>query len=103
MNTTIPALTEMLARQVTELTAENEAIRELMNCYNLGGWTDALEPMKRALKAEAEVAALKQDAARYRWLRTAGAWESEIGLDMLCVYPSAFDAAVDAEMTGKAP
>lgn len=39
---------------------ENAAIRELMNCYNVGGWTDSIEPMKRALKAEAELADLRE-------------------------------------------
>ena len=38
--------------QLAERTRENDAIRELMNTYNLGGWTDAVEPMKRALAAE---------------------------------------------------
>ena len=36
------------------------------------------------------------DAERYRWLRTAGAWESEIGLEILSKEPYKFDAAVDA-------
>jgi hypothetical protein len=51
------------------LRAELAAVRELMNCYNLGGWTDALAPMQRALKAEAELARAEVDARRYRWLR----------------------------------
>jgi hypothetical protein len=43
-------------RDITDrLAAENAALRELMNVYNLGGWTDALGPMKRALAAEAIV------------------------------------------------
>jgi hypothetical protein len=36
------------------LLAERDALRELMNVYNLGGWTDAVAPMERALAAEAE-------------------------------------------------
>jgi hypothetical protein len=40
--------------ELAKVKADEAAIRELMNVYNLGGWTDALEPMKRALKAEAE-------------------------------------------------
>lgn len=36
------------------------------------------------------------DARRYRWLRTAGAWESEIGMDSMT--PEQFDARVDAEI-----
>ena len=45
---------------------------------------------------ERELAAEKADAERYRWLRTAGAWESEIGMDALSENPDKFDAAVDA-------
>lgn len=33
--------------------ADAAAVRSLMNTYNLGGWTDALGPMERALVAEA--------------------------------------------------
>lgn len=33
--------------------ADAAAVRCLMNSYNLGGWTDALGPMERALVAEA--------------------------------------------------
>lgn len=47
---------------------------------------------------ERELAATQKDAARYRWLRGAGAWESEIGMDVLSENPEAFDAAVDARM-----
>lgn len=56
--------------------ADAAAVRELMNVYDLGGWTDAVAPMKRALTAESKLAAAEQslrerekDAARYRWLR----------------------------------
>lgn len=42
--------------QLAEKEREIAAIRELMNCYNIGGWTDSTEPMKRALQAEAELA-----------------------------------------------
>lgn len=38
---------------------ETEAIRTLMNAHNLGGWTDALAPMRRALAAEAEVKSVR--------------------------------------------
>ena len=41
---------------------------------------------------------LELDASRYRWLRQAGAWESEIGMDLLSVHPALFDAAVDNQM-----
>ena len=47
------------ARQKAE--ADAAAVRELMNVYNLGGWTDSVGPMKRALQAEAALAALKAD------------------------------------------
>lgn len=51
---------------------ERDAIRELMNCYNLGGWTDALKPMQRALKAEAELAEAQRerDETSKGWQRT---------------------------------
>ena len=44
------------AEEIDRLNAELAAIRALMNCYNIGGWTDAIEPMKRAETAEAELA-----------------------------------------------
>ena len=39
--------------QVDDLTAERDALRELMNCYNIGGWTDSLALIKErdALRA----------------------------------------------------
>ena len=39
--------------EVERLEAENAALRELMNTYNLGGWTDSLELIKErdALRA----------------------------------------------------
>lgn len=42
--------------------ADATAVRELMNCYNLGGWTDSVSVMQRALKAEAERDAALKDA-----------------------------------------
>jgi hypothetical protein len=69
-----------LARKTAEATAFFEAgaaaradaaaVRELMNAYNLGGWTDAVEPMKRALRAEAELA--KWEAAAPSLMVTKG-------------------------------
>lgn len=44
------------AATIKRLEQELAAVRELMNVYNLGGWTDAVEPMKRALAAEAREA-----------------------------------------------
>ena len=32
----------VLRAEVQRLKGENEAIRTLMNCYNLGGWTDSI-------------------------------------------------------------
>ena len=65
-----------IPEHITTLLAERDALRELMNVYNLGGWTDAVAPMKRALAAESALAAMTQraeaaerDAARYRWWR----------------------------------
>lgn len=50
---------DQLHSEVERLKAENVAIRHLMDCYNVGGWTDAISPMERALKAEAELAAIR--------------------------------------------
>lgn len=36
------------------MTTERDVLRELLNVYNVGGWTDAVAPMQRALKAETE-------------------------------------------------
>jgi len=44
------------ADEIERLRAENAAIRELMNVYNLGGWTDVIGPIQRALAAEARLA-----------------------------------------------
>lgn len=41
----------------------------------------------------------EKDAARYRWVRTAGAFDSEIGLNILSDTPEKYDAKVD-EMRG---
>ena len=56
----------------------------------------AAETMLRSLAAERD--ALSVDAERYRWLRTAGAWESEVCLTILSEDPAEFDAAVDRRM-----
>ena len=45
-------------KRALDAEADAAAVRELMNVYNLGGWTDAVAPMKRALKAEADLKAL---------------------------------------------
>jgi hypothetical protein len=59
----------------------------------------ALRVAVSALVAERD--ALQTDAERYRWIRTAGAWESELTLDALSDDPEKFDAAVDASKEGK--
>jgi hypothetical protein len=56
----------------------------------------AREAAAELRRLSAENDALRADAERYRWLRTAGAWESEIGLDALSKSPEKFDAAIDA-------
>lgn len=55
-----------LREQVAAKDADIAAIRELMNVYNLGGWTDAIAPMKRALAAEADNAALREQVEAFR-------------------------------------
>lgn len=45
-----------LRQQLAEAQSENKAIRELMNSYNLGGWTHAIPVMERAQKAERQLA-----------------------------------------------
>jgi hypothetical protein len=45
-----------LTSQLARSEADAAAVRELMNVYNLGGWTDAEAPMKRALLAEKSLA-----------------------------------------------
>jgi hypothetical protein len=68
-----------------------EAQTEAEKIAYCAGWWAAME----AKREQAEPVAWL-DAERYRWLRTAGAWESEIGLEILSKEPDKFDAAVDA-------
>ena len=56
---------EAAIKEVETLRQENSAIHALMNSYNTGGWTDSIEPMKRALKAEKEVEQLKENYGNY--------------------------------------
>ena len=55
-----------IERELAAAQAGASAVRELMNVHNLGGWTDAVAPMKRALAAEARIAELERDAARIK-------------------------------------
>lgn len=55
------ARAEQNARDADAYKADAEAVRELMNVYNLGGWTDAVAPMKRALLAEKALQAIVTD------------------------------------------
>ena len=41
-----------------ELAADNQAVRSLMDCYNLGGWTDSLTLLKERDALQAKVAEL---------------------------------------------
>jgi hypothetical protein len=45
-----------------------------------------------------EFAEVLANSERYEWLRTAGAWESEIAMDALSLHPEQFDAMVDERM-----
>lgn len=49
----VPTDAPTLVKEQDAAIAERDALRELLNVYNIGGWTDALAPMQRALKAEA--------------------------------------------------
>lgn len=48
-----------------------------------------------------ELRLIYTDAMRYRWLRTAGAWESEIRQNELSEDPMDFDLAVDIQMESR--
>lgn len=58
--------------------------------------------MQRALlEFQALMMARDRDAARYRWIRQRGAWETEAVLNGLT--PEQYDAAVDAAMKEAKP
>lgn len=101
-------------REREKAEQEREAIRTLMNVYNLGGWTDAIAPMKRALEAEARIAELEKDAARYRRIRSDSVgrkWKhTPIPLswipedddeDSPVITDDAFDSVIDAALPAK--
>jgi hypothetical protein len=58
---------EQLQAERDVLAAENESIRELMNCYNLGGWTDSLALIKErdALRTEKKA---REDQKPHLWI-----------------------------------
>lgn len=60
------ARTGKAERERDAFRADAAAFRALMDTYNLGGWTDAAGPMRRALEVEAENAALRAEVARLR-------------------------------------
>lgn len=66
------ALSDLAAAQEARQRAEADAaaVRELMNVYNLGGWTDAVGPMKRAQAAEALAESYRKDAERWQYWRS---------------------------------
>lgn len=68
---------ERLAEEARLAKADALAVRTLMNCYNLGGWTDAEAPMRRALDAEAALATARQDTERLDWVDRLSTWYFE--------------------------
>lgn len=57
--------------------------------------TRAYEDIEALRRENAE---LRKDAERYQWVRKAGAFDSQIGLDLLSENPEKYDAAVDASI-----
>lgn len=60
----IDTITALLA-EVERLIAENASIRTLMDCYNLGGWTDSLRLMQERNALARDAAYWKEEARRY--------------------------------------
>lgn len=56
-------------------------------------WSDLTS---RIAELEQKLAEAQKDQARYQWVRQAGAWDSEVGLNIMSENPCEFDAAVDA-------
>jgi hypothetical protein len=84
-----------LERELAAMTAEKQRLQNLLKK------SERTELREENSALNAECAELRKDATRYRWIRAAGAWESEIGMDGLSENPSLFDAAVDAAMGEK--
>ena len=53
------------ADTIDALVADNEAIRTLMDCYNVGGWTDSLALIKERDQLRAEVERLRDFVEEY--------------------------------------
>lgn len=93
---------ESLRRERDEALRNEAAIRELMNCYNAGGWTDSIAVIRERDEARAEAEALRADAERYRWLRINGYVEVKCESPRHDDWsPVALDAAIDAAITEK--
>lgn len=107
---------ERTSTQVVAAQNDAAALRELLNVYNLGGWTDAERLMKernevraQVVALQAEVDALREEAMRYQWIREhyASMMCSHIGtqpdisfmsiLQHTDFSPEMLDAAIDAE------
>ncbi len=69
-----------------------------MEKHELGDYVDYDDHKAIVAQLETHLAEAKKDQARYQWIRQAGAWESEVGLDLLSGRPELFDEAVDAEL-----
>ena len=76
-----------LAAEVERLRAELAALVNLRAEAD-SAWDSATYNAERARKAEAELAACREDAERYRWLKKVGN------------YDSAYQYAIDAAMAG---
>lgn len=86
----IPSEYGYTAGAFERLTKERDALRELMNCYNLGGWTDAERLQKERDEARAERDALQMELRSFSALR-------RFAHDVLGVYASDTDSAQTKE------
>lgn len=50
---------ESLRSQLAEVTRERDAVKCLMDCYNLGGWTDSIGVAEQLLATQAHAARLE--------------------------------------------
>ena len=63
--------------------------------YSLNNAIYALREGEAKIVHNSHLTELSKDAARYRCLRSAGAWQSELRMDELSKDPDKFDAEVD--------